>query len=79
VQQMQLPCARSDSLPDHKTTTTTTTTTWRRGRSIGRSLLLRVCVQPQFHVTHQQLLQYTKLLPRAHRIETEAAQKSRQL
>ncbi len=36
-------------------------------------MLLRVCVHPQFHFAHQQLLQYTALLPRAHRIETAAA------
>ncbi len=74
VQQVQLPCARSDSLIDHKSSiSSSSTATWRGGRSIRRSLQLRVCVHPQFHFTHQQLLQYTVLLPRAHGIETEAA------
>jgi hypothetical protein len=37
-------------------------------------LLLRVCVHPPLHFTHQQqLLQYTALIPRAHGIETEVA------
>jgi hypothetical protein len=27
-------------------------------------------VHPELHYAHQQLLQYTSLLPRAHRIET---------
>jgi hypothetical protein len=48
-------------------------TTWRRGKSISRSLLLRVCVHPQFDFTHRQLLQYVALLPRVLGIETEAA------
>ncbi len=74
VQQAQLPCARSNSFLDHKSKTSrSSTTTWRRGRSTRTSLLLRVCVHPQFHFTHRQLLQCTSLLPRAHRIETEAA------
>jgi hypothetical protein len=30
-------------------------------------------VHPQLHYAHQQLLQYTSLLPRAHRIETKVA------
>jgi hypothetical protein len=30
-------------------------------------------VHPQFYFTHQQILQCTALLPRAHGIETEAA------
>jgi hypothetical protein len=45
---------------------------WGRGRSTGRSVLLRVCVYSQLHYTHQQLLQYTGSLPTAHRIETMA-------
>jgi len=74
VQQAQLPCARSNSFLDHKSKTSrSSTTTWRRGRSTRRSLPLRVRVHPQFHFTHRQLLQCTSLLPRAHRIETEAA------
>jgi hypothetical protein len=74
VQQVQLPCARSDSLIDHKSSiSSSSTATWRGGSSIRRSLQLRVCVHPQFHFTQQQLLQYTALLPRAHGIETEAA------
>jgi pentatricopeptide repeat protein len=74
VQQAQLPCARSNSFLDHKSKTSrSSTTTWRRGRSTRTSLLLRLCVHPQFHFTHRQLLQCTSLLPRAHRIETEAA------
>jgi len=40
--------------------------------------LLRFCVHPQLHLAHQQLLQYTaRLLPRPHRIETEAALRGR--
>jgi hypothetical protein len=74
VHQVQLPCARSDSLIDHKSSiSSSSTATWRGGSSIRRSLELRVCVHPQFHCTHQQLLKYTALLPRAHGIETEAA------
>ncbi len=73
VQQMQLPCARSDSLRDHKSRSSNmSTTTWRKGRSIRGSLLLCVCVHPQFHFTHQ-LLQYNILLPRVHMIEKDAA------
>jgi hypothetical protein len=45
---------------------------WGRGRSTGRSVLLRVRVYSQLHYTHQQLLQYTGSLPTAHRIETMA-------
>ncbi len=73
VQQMQLPCARSDSLRDHKSRSSNmSTTTWRKGRSIRGSLLPCVCVHPQFHFTHQ-LLQYNILLPRVHMIEKDAA------
>jgi hypothetical protein len=74
MQQVQLSYARSGSLLDHKSrSSSSSTTTWRRRRSIRRSLRLRVCVHPQFHFTHQQLLQHTALLPRAHGIETQAA------
>jgi hypothetical protein len=67
-----LSCASSNSLLEFKDGSSSTTP-WRRGSSTGSSLLLRVCVLPQFHFTHQKLLQYTSLLPRAHPIETEAA------
>jgi hypothetical protein len=74
MQQVQLSYARSGSLLDHKSrSSSSSTTTWRRRRSTRRSLRLCVCVHPQFHFTHQQLLQYTALLPRAHGIETQAA------
>ncbi len=74
VQQAQLPCARSNSFLDHKSKSCrSSTTTWRRGRSTRRSLLLRVRLHPQFHFTHRQLLRCTSVLPRAHRIEKEAA------
>jgi hypothetical protein len=75
VQQVQLPCASSDSLLHHNSSrgSSSSPTTWRRGKSISRSLLLRVCVHPQFDFTHRQLLQYVALLPRVHGIETEAA------
>ncbi len=68
---MRLPCARSNSFLDHKSSSSSTTT-WITGRSTRRSLSLRVCVHPQLHFIRQQLLQYTALLPRAPRIETEA-------
>ncbi len=51
VQQVQMPYARSHSFFDHKSSSSSSTTTWRRGRSTRRSLLLRVCVHPQFHFT----------------------------
>jgi hypothetical protein len=74
LQQVSLPCSRSNSFLDHKrrrSDSSSSTTTRKRGR---RSfLLLRVCVHPPLHFTHQQLLQYTALLPRAHGIETEVA------
>jgi hypothetical protein len=75
LQQVSLPCSRSNSFLDHKrrrSNRSSSTTTRKRGR---RSfLLLRVCVHPPLHFTHQQqLLQYTALLPRAHGIETEVA------
>jgi len=70
--EVQLPCARSNSFLDHKRRRRSTTR-WIRGRSIKRSLPLRVWVHPQLQFTHQQLLQYTALLPRAHRTETVAA------
>ncbi len=71
VSQAQLLCPRSNSFLDHKSSSSSTTT-WRRGSSTRRSLLLRVCVQPQFLFTHQQLLQYTACLPRTHQTDTEA-------
>jgi hypothetical protein len=46
----QLPCARSDYLFDHRSSSSSTTT-WRRGRLIGRSLLLCIYVHSQFHFT----------------------------
>jgi hypothetical protein len=71
MQQVQCPCATSNSFEGHKSSSSSSTTAWRRESSTRRSLLLRVCVQSQF--THQQLLQYAGFLPRVHRIETEAA------
>jgi hypothetical protein len=68
---VRLPCARSNAFLDHKSSSSSTTT-WITERSTRRSLLLRVCVHPQLHFIRQQLLQYTALLPRAPRIETEA-------
>ncbi|KAH9540911.1 hypothetical protein CY35_14G031200 [Sphagnum magellanicum] len=65
-------CASSNSLLEFKDGSSSTTP-WRRGSSTGSSLLLRVCVHPQFRFTHRKLLQYTSLLPRAHPIEKEAA------
>ncbi|CAK9208155.1 unnamed protein product [Sphagnum troendelagicum] len=42
VQQVQLPCTRSDSLIDHKSSiSSSSTATWRGGSSIRRSLELR--------------------------------------
>jgi hypothetical protein len=45
-----------------------------------KEVVLRVCVHPRLHYTHQlvlrvcvQLLQYTAFLPRAHGMETKAA------
>jgi hypothetical protein len=75
VQQVKLPCTTFDSLLDHKSSSSSnsSTTTWRRGRSLRKGLLPRVFVHPQFYFTHQQILQCTALLPRAHGIETEAA------
>jgi hypothetical protein len=73
-QQVQVPCARSNSFVDHKSSSSSSTTTrWRRGK---RSLLLlrHVCVHPQLHFTHQQLLQYyTTFVPRLHRIKATVA------
>ncbi len=77
VQQVKLPCTTFDSLLDHKSSSSSnsSTTTWRRGRSLRKSLLPRVCVtHPQFYfTTYQQILQCIALLRRAHGIETEAA------
>jgi hypothetical protein len=74
-QQVQLPCARSNSFVDHKSSSSSSSTTsrWRRGK---RSLLLlrHVCVHPQLHFTHQQLLQYhTTFVPRLYRIKATVA------
>jgi hypothetical protein len=52
VQQVKLPCATFGSLPDHKSGSSNSTTTWRRGRSLRKSSLLRVCVHPQFYFTN---------------------------
>ncbi len=60
MQQEQLPCARSNYFLNHKTSCSTTSC--RRGRCTRRNLLLRVCVHPLFHFTHQQLSQYTALI-----------------
>jgi len=53
LQQVQSLCARSNPFLDHKGSISSTST-WRRGSSTRRSLLLRVCVHPQYHCTHQQ-------------------------
>ncbi len=71
LQQVQFPCAGCNSFLDHKDNSSTTTT-WGMGRTTTRSLLLLVCLHPHLHCTHQQLLQYTALLPRARPIETKA-------
>jgi hypothetical protein len=72
MQQVQCPCAKSNSFEGHKSSSSTSTTACRRESSTRRSLLLRVCVHPQSQFTHQQLLQCARFLPRVHRIETEA-------
>ncbi|CAM6061129.1 unnamed protein product [Sphagnum tenellum] len=69
VEQVQLSCARSKSFLEHGSSSSSTTK-WRSSR---RSLLLPVCVHQQLYFTHQQRSQDTEFLPRAHRIETEAA------
>ncbi len=68
-----LQCARFNSFLDHKSSSSSSsTTTWRRGRSTRKSLLL--CgAHPQFHFSHQQLLQNTAHLLRVHRIQAVAA------
>jgi hypothetical protein len=69
VQQVQLPCARSN--PGSRSQTQQLhhhMESWTR-----RILLLRVSVDPQFHFTHQQLSQHTALHSRLPRIETKAA------
>ncbi len=71
VQQVQFPCAGCNSFLDHKDNSSTTAT-WGIGRPTTRSLLLLVCLRSHLHCTHQQLLQYTALLPRARPIETKA-------
>jgi hypothetical protein len=70
VQQVQLPFAGCNYCLDHKNSSSTTT--GGRVRWTGSSLLLRVCVHPQLHYSHQQTLQYTPFHPRAHRIDREA-------
>jgi hypothetical protein len=75
MQQVQCPCATSNSFEGHKSSSSSSsssTTAWRRESSTRRSLLLHVCVHRQSQFTHQQLLQYAGFLPRVHRIETEA-------
>ncbi len=71
VQQVQFPCAGCNSFLDHKDNSSTTAT-WGIGRPTTRSLLLLVCLHPHLHCTHQHLLQYTALLPRARPIEIKA-------
>jgi hypothetical protein len=71
MQQVQILSARSNSFLDLKSSSSTTT--WWRGTLTRRSLLLRVCLNPQFHFTHQQIMQYTALLLRVYWIETKAA------
>jgi hypothetical protein len=71
VQQEQLTCASSNYFLNHKSSCSTTSC--RRGRCTRRNLLLGVCVHPLFHITHQQLSQYTALLSGPRRIVTEAA------
>jgi hypothetical protein len=71
VQQVQFPCAGCNSFLDHKDNSFTTAT-WGIGRPTMRSLLLLVCLHSHLHCTHQQLLQYTALLPRARPLETKA-------
>jgi hypothetical protein len=71
MQQVQFLSARSNSVLDLKSSSSTTA--WWRGTSTKRSLLLCVCVNPQFHFTHQQIMQYTALLLRVYRAETKAA------
>ncbi len=73
VQHLQ--CPRFNTFLDHKSSSSSSSssaTTWRRGRSTRKSLLLRG-VHPQFHFTHQQLLQNTANLLRVHRIQAVAA------
>ncbi|CAM6038172.1 unnamed protein product [Sphagnum compactum] len=73
MQQVQCPCATSNSFEGHKSSSSSSTTAWRTEGSTRRSLLLRVCVHLQSQFTHQQILPYAGFLPRVHRIETEAA------
>jgi len=85
VQQLACAATSANCLLDHKSRSSSnsissSTITWKRGRSTRRRSLplLRFCVHPQLHLAHQQLLQYTaRLLPRPHRIETEAALRGR--
>jgi hypothetical protein len=73
MQQVQCPCATSNSFQGHKSSSSSSTSAWRRESSTRRSLLIPVCVHCQSQFTRQQLLQYARFLPRVHRIETEAA------
>jgi hypothetical protein len=83
VQQLACAARSANCFLDRKSrssSSSSSTITWKSGRSTRkRSLsLLRVCVHPQLHLAHQQLLQYTaRLLPRPDRIETEAAVRGR--
>ncbi len=74
-------CFLDDKTRSSSTSISSSTITWKSGRSTRRrrSLpLLRVCVHPQLHLAHQQLWKYTaRLLPRSHRIETEATLRGR--
>ncbi len=85
VQQLAFAARTANCFLDHESRSSSSnisssTITWKSGRSTWRRSLplLRVCVHPQLHLAHQQLLQYTaRLLPRSHRIETEAALRGR--
>jgi hypothetical protein len=83
VQQLACAATSANCLLDHKSrssSSSSSTIIWKSGRSTRRRSLplLRVFVHPQLHLAHQQLLQYTaRLLPRPHRIETEAAFRGR--
>jgi hypothetical protein len=85
VQQLAFAARTANCFLDHESRSSSSsisssTITWKSGRSTRRRSLplLRVCVHPQLQFAHQQLLQYTApLLPRSHRIETEAALRGR--
>jgi hypothetical protein len=73
-------CFLDDKTRSSSTSISSSTITWKSGRSARRRSLslLRVCVHPQLHLAHQQLWKYTaRLLPRSHRIETEATLRGR--